>query len=167
MIFKVVGPFKLHVPKRPGGKAISDKDIDAFWAMNGKYAKRRGCYVFGRRAAKGYIPGYVGKTRKAFNREVFGDHQVNKYNQFITESQKGSPVLFFVLAPKSAGKPNNKKIREVEKYLIDLAMTKNPNLYNKQDTGIPNWGIQGIVRGTKGKVTKGTNALCKMLGIPK
>jgi hypothetical protein len=165
MVLKVVGPFSVPFTKKPGGKVISDADVAIFWKLHSKYSKRRGCYTFGMRTGKGAMPGYVGKTSKSLKKEVFGLHQLNKYHQFMMEYAKGRPILFFVIAPKSAGKPNNKKIREVEKYLIDLSMTRNPNLHNKQDTNAPDWGIQGIVRGKKGKTSSGTEDFRKMLGI--
>ena len=165
MLFKVIGPFAVPFTRNPGGKLISDEDVVAFWKLHGKHSKRRGCYAFGMRTGKGAMPGYVGKTSKTLKKEVFGLHQLNKYHQFMTEYEKGRPILFFVIAPKSAGPPNSKKIREVEKYLINLAMTRNPTLRNKQDTDIPRWGIQGIVRGKKGKTSRGTKDMRKMLGI--
>ena len=74
-------------------------------------------------------------------------------------------MLFKVVAPSAKGKPNNSKIREVEKYLIDLAMTANPDLQNEKDTKPVGWGIQGVIRGKKGKTASGTKAFRKMLGI--
>lgn len=165
MVFKVVGPFLVPFTNNPGGKLISDPDVMSFWKSHSKYSKRRGCYIFGMKTGRGAMPGYVGKTGKSFKKEAFGLHQLKKYHEFMTEYAKGHPILFFVMTPKSKGTPNHKKIREVEKYLIDLSMTRNPNLRNKQDTDTPDWGIQGMVRGKKGKTSSGTKDMRKMLGI--
>src|ERR1700722_8008732 len=86
-------------------------------------------------------------------------------SRFRSEYKIGRPVFFFVLADQAMGKPNDSKIRAVEKYLIDLGLTANPDLLNKRDTEPPGWGIQGVIRGGKGKVSDGTSSFRKMLGI--
>lgn len=118
-------------------------------------------------AGRGYTPGYVGKTKRNFKQEIFGAHQLTRYYEFMTSYKRGRPVFFFVLARQAKGKPNNSKIREVEKYLIDLGLAANPDLLNKKDTKTPGWAIQGVIRGGKGKVSTGTCAFRKMLGIKK
>ncbi len=165
--FKVVGPLKVHFSKDVGGRTIRDADIDSFWGSHSKYKKRRGCYVFSMRTGGGLKPGYVGKTKKNFKQEVFGAHQLTRYYEFMASYKVGRPVLFFVLAHQAKGKPNDSKIREVEKYLIDLGLTANEDLLNKRDTKQPGWGIQGVIRGGQGKVSAGTSSFRKMLGIEK
>jgi hypothetical protein len=165
--FKVVGPLKVHFSKNVGGRTIQDVDTDSFWDSHTKYKKRRGCYVFAMRTGGGLKPGYVGKTKKNFKQEVFGAHQLTRYYEFMARYKVGRPVLFFVLAHQTMGKPNDSKIREVEKYLIDLGLTANEDLLNKRDTKQPGWGIQGVIRGGKGKVSAGTSSFRKMLGIEK
>jgi len=165
--FKVVGPLKVHYSHDVGGRTIRDVDIDSFWDSQAKYKKLRGCYVFSMRAGRGITPGYVGKTRKNFKQEVFGAHQLMRYYEFMASYERGRPVFFFVVAAQSAGKPNDSKIRAVEKYLIDLGLTVNPDLLNKRDTKPPGWGIQGVIRGGQGKVSAGTSSFRKMLGIEK
>jgi hypothetical protein len=114
---------------------------------------------------RGWTPGYVGKTKKNFKQEVFGAHQLARYYEFMASYKRGRPVFFFVVADRAIGQPNNSKIREVEKYLIDLGLAANPDLLNKKDTKQPGWGIQGIIRGGQGKVSAGTSPFRQMLGI--
>jgi hypothetical protein len=165
--FKVVGPLKVRFSKNVGGRTIRDTDIASFWNSHPQFLSYRGCYVFSMRTGGGCTPGYVGKTRRNFKQEVFGAHQLTRYYEFMASYKRGRPVFFFVLARQAKGKPNNSKIREVEKYLIDLGLTANPELLNKKDTKPPGWGIQGVIRGGKGKVSAGTHAFRQMLGIKK
>ncbi|MGH9426867.1 MAG: hypothetical protein ACRD2L_11275 [Terriglobia bacterium] len=164
-IFAVVGPLKLSFYQGKGGRTLRNEDIRAFWDVNRKYERRRGCYVFGIRAGKGYTPGYVGRATKGLKQEVFTFHKLVRYQQFMADYAKGTPVLFFALAPAQKGKPNNSQIRAIEKYLIDLAITANPDLLNIKDTKPLDWGIKGVVRGGKGKTSSGTRDFRRMLGI--
>jgi hypothetical protein len=163
--FKVVGPLKLHVSKNVGGRAIRAEDIDRFWESHAAYQRHHGCYVFAMQTGRGWTPGYVGKTRKNFKQEVFGSHQVARYYEFMTTYERGRPVIFLVVADVAKGKPNNRKIREVEKFLITLGLNVNSELLNKKDTKPPGWSIQGVIRGAKGKVSGGTKSFRQMLGI--
>ena len=164
----MVGPLKVHFFKNVGGRTIRDTDIASFWGSHAReFQKYRGCYVFAMRTGGGCTPGYVGKTKRNFRQEVFGPHQLKRYYEFMASYKKGRPVLFFVLARQAKGKPNNSKIRAVEKYLIDLGLTVNPELLNKKDTKPPGWSIQGVIRGGKGKVSAGTSPFRQMLGVEK
>jgi hypothetical protein len=160
--FVVRGPY---VVPRFKGKIVTHDEEKLFWEKHKKHAKRRGCYVFGIRASRGYKPGYVGKTRKTLKQEVFTDRNLNLYNRFLADREKGTPVIFFILMPVKQGKPNNKQIREVETYLINLGFTANPKILNKQDKVVPDWGIRGVVRGGKGKTVAGTGDFRKLMGI--
>ena len=74
-------------------------------------------------------------------------------------------MFFFLVAAVKKGKPNAKKISAIERYLINLGITANPDLLNERDTKTPDWGIKGVVRGGKGKSTKGTKPFRLMMGI--
>jgi hypothetical protein len=69
------------------------------------------------------------------------------------------------LAPVRKGKADLKGIAKVEKYLINLGITANPNLVNQHYTKMERWGIRGLIRGGKGKVGKGTGYFRDMLGV--
>jgi hypothetical protein len=164
-IVKVTGPFSVPFYVGKGGRTITDDDVKEFWRQNRKYENRKGCYVFAIRAGKGYTPGYVGKATKRLGREVFEYHKLTRYQQFLVDYGKGTPVLFFLVAQEKKGKPNHSQISKIEKYLIDLAITANPNLLNQKSTKPPKWGIQGVIRGGKGKVTAVTRVFRRMLRI--
>ncbi|HKF53590.1 MAG TPA: hypothetical protein VKB26_14845 [Candidatus Acidoferrales bacterium] len=164
-VVKVTGPFKVPCYVGNGGRTITDDGVKDFWLQNKKYENRKGCYVFAIRAGKGFTPGYVGKATKRFGKEVFEYHKLTRYQQVLVDYARGTPVLFFLVAKKKKGKPNNSQISKIEKYLIDLAITANPNLLNQKGTKPPNWGIQGVIRGGKGKVTAVTKVFRKMLAI--
>jgi len=121
IIFDVVGPLSVPFYRGKGGRTIRDEDVEQFWRLHKSYQKDRGCYVFSNRASKGYTPGYVGKATASFRQEVFAHHKLSRYQQFLADYAKGTPVLFLVIAPKGRGKPNAKAMGEVERYLINLA----------------------------------------------
>src|SRR5258708_8754831 len=164
-VVKVKGPFRIPCYVGKGGRSITDGNVDEFWEAHKKYESSRGCYVFAIRAGKGFRPGYVGKATKGFKKEVFEYHKLSRYQQFLVDYARGTPVLFFLVAPVKKGKPNNSQIGEIEKYLINLGITANPDLLNEKGTKPPDWGIQGVVRGGKGKVSAVTKDFRKMLGI--
>lgn len=164
-MFRVVGPLKVHRSRERGGRIIADDDIYKFWQSYGKYANRRGCYIFGRRAGKGYTPGYVGKATNKLKQEIFTADKRNKYQQFLIQRKKGVPVFFFVLAPIKKGKANLSQITKVENHLIQLGKGANARLLNKQGARPPNWGIAGVVRGGKGRNEKGIPDFRRMMKI--
>jgi hypothetical protein len=166
-IFDVVGPLEVPFYKGKGGRTIRDEDVDRFWLTYRHYKHRRGCYVFGRRAGKGYTPGYVGLAVKNLGQEVFAHHKLSRYQQFLVEYAKGTPILFFIIPPEKRGKPNATQLHKIEKFLINLGLTANPKLLNQHYTKPENWGIRGVVRGGKGKTAKGTVNFRQMMGITK
>jgi hypothetical protein len=166
-ILDVVGPLRVPSYKGKGGRTIRDEDIESFWAIYKHYKHRRGCYVFGRRAGKGFTPGYIGLAIKSLAQEVFAHHKLSRYQQFLVEYAKGTPILFFILLPEKRGKPNATQLHKVERFLINLGLTANPNLLNQHYTKPEKWGIRGVVRGGKGKVAKGTVGFRQMMGIAK
>jgi hypothetical protein len=165
LVVKVKGPFDVPFYAGKGGRTITDENIKGFWDSNKKYAKRKGCYVFAIRAGKGYTPGYVGKATKGFKKETFTHHKLTRYQQFLVDYAKGTPVLFFLVAPVAKGKPNNSRISAIETYLINLGIVANPDLMNEKGTKPPSWGIQGVINGEQGKVSAVTKEFRRMLGI--
>jgi hypothetical protein len=136
-IYKISGPFDIPVHKGKGGKFIGDEQVQEFWNTHPQFRKRRGCYIFGVKAPRGYSPGYVGKAAKTFEQEVFTLHKLNHYHGFLADYGKGKPVMFFILSPRQRGKPNASQITEVERYLIELASTANEDLRNVRDITPP------------------------------
>jgi hypothetical protein len=126
--------------------------------------KRRGCYIFGIRAAQGFTPGYVGKARKKFEQETFAHHKLTRYQQFLVDYQKGTPIIFFVVAPKNHGKPNIKRIEQLEVFLENAAA--NDDLLNIRGTKAEKWSIAGVLRSKgKGKPSKRASQLKQMLKL--
>jgi hypothetical protein len=150
-VFSVEGPFKVPTYQGKAAKIVDSEAISAFWESVGVVAKRRGCYLFAVRAGKGIRPVYVGKATKTFKQEVFTPHKLEKYQRCLADFKKGTPVLFFLPAPSGKGKPNLKAIGELEDYLIQTAVSKNPALLNVRGTERENWGIAGVLRGGVGK----------------
>jgi hypothetical protein len=154
-VFAVDGP--RDVPSyhgKAGGRTITDDNVREFWKANHDLTKRRGCYAFGIRAGKGFTVGYVGKATKGFKGEVFAHHKLTRYQQFLADYRKGTPVLFFLVVPRSKGAPNNKHIGQLEDFLIQTGVRANPHLLNIKGTAEEEWGIGGLLRSGHGKPSK-------------
>ena len=162
VMFTVVGPFE--VPLRHGSRCgyIETRCPD-FWEKHPEYRAKRGCYVFAMRAAKGYRPVYVGKTKKTFEKEIFESHKVaDHYTPALAKTGRGTPVMFFVIAPPKTGKTT---ITNLEKFLIKIGVAKNPELSNIQNRQEAEWGIKGILLGGKGKKSKTAIQFSIMMGL--
>jgi len=152
-VFSVKGPFEVPYYRGKAGRTITDDDIKDFWKEHVDIGKQRGCYVFSVRAGKGLTPGYVGKATKGFKQETFSHHKLTRYQQFLADYKSGTPVLFFVAAPQKKGAPNAVHIKELETFLIQVALAANPDLLNIKGTKAEEWGIAGVLRGGKGKTS--------------
>lgn len=164
--FTVDGPHAIERTQRPGGSIITRENITNFWYQHEDLAEERGCYVFGVRNGRGILPGYVGKASTGFAREVFQNHKLNCYYQYLAHTRKGTPVLFFVVAPRSRGKPNISAIEKCESELITLAVRTNPNLTNVRGTRGPSFVIPHVTEPTRGRPSDPARALCATLGLP-
>lgn len=76
---------------------------------------------------------------RSFKSEVFQPHNLAKYARELADYKRCNPVLFFVLAPRKKGKPNNKHIRQLKRFLIELALYVNPRLLNIRGTKQEEW----------------------------
>lgn len=168
-MLSVLGPFKVpfHKHSLGFGKRIEKEHQNQFWTKANEpfLMKKQGCYVFALQAGRGSTPWYVGKAGKSFQQECFTSDKLNKYNRALFAGRKGSPVLFFVTLSGKKKKIGTSTIRDVETYLIKVAMETNPNLLNKSKTRRPAWGIKGVCRGGMGKPTGRERAFRKMLGL--
>lgn len=161
-IFSVEGPCKVPFDDKPGGRVIVE-DLAEFWNRNKKVKNAKGCYVFARRASKGFVPLYVGKTTRTFEQECFTDHKLNHYHRALADYAKGTPVMFFVYLGKAKGAPNKRDIGELEEFLIQVGRTINDRLRNIQGNDAPTWGIKGVLRGGKGKASSAAKEFKKLL----
>lgn len=164
------GPFPVPFEKAAKGNAkhVRLEHGREFWRSPGMEAfkSKQGCYIFATRAAKGFRPWYVGKAAKGFQKEVFTSHKLTKYNKALFKGAKGTPVIFFVMREGNACKLSAKVIGDMEKFLIQTALEKNPDLSNVQNTrNTPKWGIRGVVRGGKGKPRANAKMFRNMMGL--
>jgi len=168
-ILEVNGPIEIpHDGQKTGStKRISRALAKEFWkqAEAKPLAKKQGCYIFALRVGKGFTPWYVGKAGKTFEQECFTDHKIGHYNEVLWSGIKGTPVMFFVGQTGTKNKIPAGIIKEMEDYLIQSAVFKNPDLCNIRQTKTPEWGIAGVIRGNKGKPTSLASTFKKMMRI--
>jgi hypothetical protein len=162
--FIVHGPFRVPFTRASAAKFIKTSDGRSFWDWYPDLAKERGCYVFAM-ANRGLTPGYVGRATKSFRQEVFTPDKLHKYGQFLADYRRGRPVMFLVVAPRKAGKPNSSHIEELEDFLIQVALTANSALLNVRGTKQEQWSIAGVLRSGKGKPSKAARRLRQSLKI--
>lgn len=162
-VFSVQGPFEVPYYQGKAGRTITADNVKEFWQKHSSLSNRHGCYVFGIRAGKGWTPAYVGKATKGFKREVFSPHKLSRYQQFLADYLKGTPIIFFVVTPSKKGGPNVAHIEELEAFLIQLGVAANPDLLNIKGTKAAEWGIVGILRGGSGKPTFSARQFRKLM----
>lgn len=74
--------------------------------------------------------------------------------------------MFFIVPGGNKNKVPIKILKDIEKYLIQLAIYNNSKLSNIANTkNLPKWGIAGILRTGKGKNTKASQLFKKMLKL--
>ena len=143
--FVVQGPFDISFEKRKGGRTLV---FDDFWIDDEEVsalADSCGVYVFAIRN-RALTPIYVGKATRTFRQETFNPSNRHKYHSGFSNYAKGSPVMYFVVHPKQKGRRNARRIAEMEDFLIQAGVIKNPNLQNVKGTLQPKWSIKGVVR---------------------
>ena len=148
--FVVHGPFRIIYEKRKGGRTLI---FDDFWSKDGDahhLAEERGCYIFAIRN-RGLTPIYVGQATKSFKQETFNVTNRHKYHNGFSDYGKGSPVMYFVVHPTQRGPTNERQIAEIEDFLIQAGVAKNPNLQNVKGAQQPLWSIKGVIRSGAGK----------------
>src|SRR5437867_2266973 len=163
--FNVEGPIEVPFYQGKAAKTISSDEATAFWMANPRFASRRGCYVFAIRAGGGITPLYVGKATRSLKQEVFTPDKLAKYQRGLADYLKGTPVLFFLLHPVSVGAPNRALIGELEDFLIQTAVSRNPELLNVQGTKKAEFNITGVFRSGVGKPSNDAKALRSALGL--
>ncbi len=150
--FEVHGPFEVPHERRAGGRFLL---FDDFWAEDAKaafLANGDGCYVFAMRTGGGLQPIYVGKAaRTSFKVEAFNATNREKCRKGYSEYAVGRPLMFFVVRATRKGQPNRYLINEIEDFLIQAGVAKNPNLQNVMGAQQPNWRIKGVIRSGVGK----------------
>ena len=163
--FKIHGRFKISYEKRKGGRTLV---FDDFWCKDSPahfLADERGCYVFAVQTGRGLEPIYIGQATRTFKQETFNPTNKHKYHDGFSEYARGLPVMFFVVHPVQKGRPNERAIAEIEDFLIQTGIAKNPRLQNVRGAQRPKWSIQGVVRSGKGKRTKAEIAFRQLFDL--
>jgi hypothetical protein len=145
--------FEIEYENRKGGRVLL---FDDFWSKNGDahyLCDARGCYVFAIRN-RSRTPIYVGKAAKSFKQETFNGTNRHKYHNGFSEYRKGTPLMYFVVHPTQRGPTNEKQIEEIEDFLIQARVAKNPDLQNVKGAQQPLWSIKGVIRSGAGKHKK-------------
>ena len=162
--FEVHGPFPIACVKRKGGRTLQ---FDDFWTKDAKTARlsaERGCYVFAMKNRTS-IPIYVGKATRSFEHEAFNAANKHKYHDGFSTYAKGRPVMYFVVHPRRKGPTNAKQIAEIEGFLIQAGIVRNPELQNVKGAKRPAWSIKGVVRSGKGKRSEAAAQFRKAFGL--
>ncbi len=163
--FTIHGPFEISYEKRKGGRILV---FDDFWSEGSQahyLADDRGCYVFAVQTGRGLDPIYVGRATKTFKQETFNPTNKHKYHDGFLEYARGAPVMFFVVHPSQKGRINAKEIGQIEDFLIQTGVAKNPGLQNVRGAQRPKWSIQGVVRSGKGRRTKDEIAFRRLFDL--
>ncbi len=149
--FVIEGPFEIAYEKRQGGRTLV---FDDFWTYDdvSQLKHRRGCYIFAIRN-KGLTPIYVGKATKSFKQETFNPANRHKYHNGFSHYARGKPLMYFVVHPEQKGPVNAKQIGQIEDFLIQAGVVKNPNLQNVVGAQQPGWRIKGVIRSGAGNHT--------------
>ena len=165
-ILKVIGPIDVDYRDALAAKCIEPENKKEFLARLKKHgiSDKQGCYVFCMRSGKGYTPWYVGKATKSMRQECMEQHKLVKYSLVFANGTHGSPVMFFIVPEGTKNKVGRKVCDEVETELIQYALNKNHDLLNIQKTTIPEWLIDGVIRG-KDKPTNDERDFKIMMGI--
>lgn len=162
-IFSVRDPIKVRRAHQRAMQIISEEKIREFWEDHSELGEGRGCYIFALRAGKGITPWYVGKTERSFKSEVFASHKLKYFHEAMSLYSKGTPVLFFLVAPESKSKRLGKHIRDLEEFLIQTARVVNPNLLNKQHNRDRSWTIDRVLEPGRGNIPQDVFDFQRML----
>lgn len=147
-----------------GNKKIQDdeKALGTFWQKIGD-GHRRGVYVFGIRAGRGFTPLYVGRTtRQTLKTRVEQHIDSGKFNGMLKPIRKGTPMLF-LLSRVGKGRRSKGAIEELEIEFINHAFGKNPDLHNDRGIRKRRYLIQGFGKGRPSDAVMGLKA---MVGYP-
>jgi len=150
--FQIAGPYK--IPHYTAGKKkikhFDKSGQDDFWGDSEDdcgvdLSLRNGCYIFGVRT-KRVFPWYVGKATKRFGGEIFTNDTIAKISYFINDH--GGLVVFLVYKAfkNKEGLKTLELIEELEDFLIQSAVSINPDLLNVKGTKRAQWSIRGSVR---------------------
>ncbi len=164
--FEVAGPFKVPVFGNTGQRSLDRAGLDLFWtSIPAGVSDDMGCYVFALRRGRGCIPIYVGKTvKQSFRKECFTDRYYRVLHEALL-GQSGTLVVFLVRYERSRGAFNAKAVAELERFLVESALNRNPGLKNTVYTKTsPGFAIRAVHR-SPGRPSKAAVTLKATLGL--
>jgi hypothetical protein len=160
--FEVFGPSEVPVERRKQWRTIAQRELAAFWSDNSTIGDAVGCYMFGIRTGGGIRPYYVGKATKSFRQECFTPHKLNHYNRAMADYRSGTPVMFFVV-PRSRASVSS--IGNIERFLIETGVARNPDLCNVVGTKQADWSIRGVIRSDQGGKSRNARLFKRMMAL--
>jgi hypothetical protein len=175
MKFDVAGPFKL---KRFGrNKIVTKKSVGilkrAMEEWEEGLSEACGCYVFALRAGGGSKPYYVGQAcKRRLAAEAMNTSNLGKYNEILGDRKRGRPELFFLPMRTPGGKFRRRKTGDgrlaaldfLERWLIAIALERNPALRNNRETRfLRKIRVPGVFNAKQGDATKPSRALRAVL----
>lgn len=176
MNFEVYGPYALDVPPKTDRYNRWRSEIcTRINGTNDGVTKAIGCYVVALRNK----PIYVGKTiKQTLGKEVFEGHKLDHYRASIDQKQRpGKLELFlipkvkptknsFVGPPKKGSSTKHADIDYLEKLLIGMALSRNPDVRNSRDTAIhKNLKVEGLVKPSRGPRSNDSKKLRSVFGL--
>lgn len=120
--------------------------------------------MFAIRASTGLCPIYVGKATKTFKQEAFNPSNRYKYHDGFGDYARGTPLIFFVTNPGRAA-VHTKYIAEMEDFLIQAGVAKNPWIQNVRGAQEPRWNIKGVIRNNVGRRSDSASRFVKLFDI--
>jgi hypothetical protein len=158
--FTIKGPFEVPTSLNRI-RTISRWDRRALWEGEaGEFADSIGCYVFTRKYANKFTPLYIGQTTKGFRDECFGPGKLG----ILQPELKGHKMLhLFLLVSPIGGVVAARRIKELERFLIETAIVKYPALGNKVWASGHTWSLKGI--GTPGRRSDTESSFARMMNL--
>ena len=176
MYFEPYGPFLPERTEHREGRYWRSDFWEEIDGVEEGLSRANGVYIFSIRFAQKFTPWYVGKTcaNGGFAGEVFQDHKLDHYFETEAQKKRGQPTLHLI-ALREAGRGNfcrksdraRRYIDRVETYLIELALTQNPDLRNDKKTKFRReLDIVGVIGDPyEGRRTDSARTLRKALGL--
>jgi hypothetical protein len=114
---------------------------------------------------QGVLPIYIGRTtRRNFEAECFTDRNYRLLHEAL-DGLTGTLVLFFLAYETTAGKFNERVVGDLERFLVEAALDRNPELknrvYARKTSG---FAITGIHR-ERGRPARAATELKRALGL--